>query len=219
MDLSNPPGNRPVTAFDQNESLDATPLSLQRMGLTDGGTPDTCFLPCGSRPGVPWFCIQTHPSAELEAEWHLRNQGFAAYCPQFLTTRANRQKRIVPLFPSYLFAQVTEACPSWGPMRSTRGVSTVIVQPGTLRPAEVPHQVMISLWRQCQPNGVIYPQANATAHDVPLVGRSVTITAGPFASFTGVCSHDARGRVSILLSVLGREAPVSVPRSDVRRVG
>jgi len=213
--------DRHVTASDDNESLDGAPLSLQRMGLADGGTPDTCFLPCGSRSGVPWYCIQSHPGAELEAEWHLRNQGFAAYVPQFETIRQNRQTRIAPLFPCYLFSQVTERAPSWGPMRSTRGVSTVLVRPGTPDPAPVHPAALTSLWRQCAPNGVIYPRDKAHARPAlpSVLGASVSVEAGAFTSFIGVCQREARDRVAILLSILGRETIVWMPRADVRRVG
>jgi transcriptional antiterminator RfaH len=180
-----------------------------------------CFVPCGSRGGAPWYCLQTHHGAELEAEWHLRNQGFAAYLPQFETIRPNRQTRIAPLFPCYLFAQVTERAPSWGPMRSTRGVSTVLVRPGTPDPAPVLPAALLVLWRQCAPNGVIYPRDKTKARQpLPsILGAMVEVEAGAFTSFQGICQQEARDRVAIMLSILGRETTVWLPREGVRRVG
>lgn len=205
-------------AVPQHESLDTPALSSQQCGLTDGGTLDLCFLPCGSRSGAPWYCIQTHPSAELEADWHLRNQGFATYLPQVQTVRQNRQTKIVPLFPGYLFAQITERSPSWGPMRSTRGVATVLVMPGTADPAEVPHAALLEFWRQCEPNGVIYP-SKPIRPPLDLTGRQVQVTGGPFAALAGICQHSARDRVTILLSIFGRTTAVQVGRSEVKAIG
>jgi transcriptional antiterminator RfaH len=203
------------------ESLDGPPPSLQQSGLTERGTLDLCFVPCGSRGGAPWYCLQTHHGAELEAEWHLRNQGFAAYLPQFETIRPNRQTRIAPLFPCYLFAQVTERAPSWGPMRSTRGVASVLLMPGTMEPAQVGDAVMSALWRQCAPNGVIYPRDKAQARKTQpsILGAMVEVEAGAFTRFMGICKQEAGDRVAILLSIFGRETTVWLPREGVRRAG
>ena len=216
----NPSGNRPVTAHSHNESLDCRPLALQQSATTERGAQDLCFVPCGSRDGAPWYCLQTHHGAELEAEWHLRNQGFAAYLPQFETIRPNRQTRISPLFPCYLFAQVTERAPSWGPMRSTRGVSAVLLRPGTADPAPVLPAALLALWRQCAPNGVIYQRDKAKAQSLASVlGATVEVKAGAFTSFRGVCQLEARDRVAVMLSIFGRDATVWLPRADVRQVG
>jgi len=199
----------------RRHSVDAAPIRNQDAPATDGGTSDLCFLPCGSRRDAPWYCVQTRPGAEVEAEWHLRNQLFAVYLPQFEAIRANRQARIGPLFPSYLFAQVTDDSPSWGPMRSTRGVATVLVRPGTAEPASVQAGILHALWRQCAPNGVIYRRDRAaTVLPALHAGDSIRIVGGPFANMDGIVRLPGQNRIQVLLAALG-QAVVTVDRKVV----
>lgn len=196
--------------------IDDGPLFRARSPGAEGGTVHQSYLPCGSRSDVPWFCLQTRPGAEIEAEWHLRNQRFAVYLPQIEVIRPNHQFRIAPLFPSYLFAQVTEQSPSWGPMRSTRGVATVLVRPGTPEPAPVQCGILHALWKQCASNGVIYQRDIAGASALPTLkaGERIRIVDGPFANMDGIVRLPGRHRIQVLLAALG-QAVVTVDRKAV----
>lgn len=166
------------------------------------------YEPCGSRGGAPWLCIQTHHGQELIADQHLRAQDFATYLPL-----EARPDRICPLFPRYLFTQTTTRATNWGAMRHTRGVSALVNRPGTPEPAHVPEWVLRLLWRQCEPNGVIYPGASVIRRIN--VGQTVQVLDGPFTGWSGICHQSARDRVVLLLGVIGGERAVSVPRKSV----
>lgn len=199
----------------KHHRIDAGPVGGQDAPATDGGTSDLCFLPCGSRSDAPWFCLQTHPGAEIEAEWRLRYQRFTVYLPQFEIIRSNRQTRIGPLFPGYLFAQVTDHAPSWGPMRSTRGVTTVLVRPGTTEPAPVQSGILQALWKQCAPNGVIYRDRGTPALPPLHAGDRIRVVDGPFANMDGIVRLPGQNRIQVLLGVLGRQAVVTIDRKVV----
>ena len=52
------------------------------------------------------------------------------------------------------------------------------------------------------------------------VGQTVRVTDGPFKNFTGVVEsiNPDRGRVRVIVTVLGRKAPIEIDFSHVRTV-
>ena len=82
---------------------------------------------CGSPSN--WAVINTHPHREQVAVENLQRQEFRAYCP--MVRRQRRHARRVtdvlrPLFPGYLFTQVSSDMQRWRPMLSTFGVRAVV---------------------------------------------------------------------------------------------
>jgi transcription antitermination factor NusG len=80
---------------------------------------------------VHWLGVHTKVASEKRARRELANQGFTVYLPLVQTGRI----RTDPLFPRHLFVRYT---PSWGPIRSTKGVSDVLMT-GEL-PSLMPHK-------------------------------------------------------------------------------
>lgn len=185
------------------KTLDAIrPASYARDSTDRSGD---SLAPCGSRGGA-WYCVHTRPQQEIIADVELRAQGFRVFLPL-----EARPDRIVPFFPRYLFALPTDDAPTWGAIRSTRGVSGLVMRTGGLVPAEVPQAVIDRLWAVCEPNGVIYPAAQRQAALRP--GRSATITSGLMEGWRGIIQQSGRDRVSLLIAEIGRV--VSVPRGSV----
>jgi hypothetical protein len=154
----------------------------------------------------PRLCLHTRPGAELEAEWHLRSQAYAAWCPLIAPRRG--QSLIVRLFARYVFAQCTAAAPNWGPMRHTRGAYA----PGDPRAGGDAAAALDMLWRQCEPNGVIYPREVKIAPSP--VGKRVSVEIGSFAGLSGICRHANEERLTILLTILGGEREIRIRRQD-----
>ena len=78
---------------------------------------------------INWHLVYTKPQREQEAEQHLGNQGFSVYLPRHKVgaRRKGRHTELVqPLFPRYLFVELTQGVDNWAPIRSTRGVAGLV---------------------------------------------------------------------------------------------
>jgi len=160
------------------------------------GTDSRRFVPCASIPDAPWHCVYTRPHQEAATEARVRQEGAAAWLPLEAVALANRQTRIRPIFPRYLFVQDYR----WMVVRNAGGeeMASVLRSPAGM-PLVVPPRVVATLMAQRGADGIIRP---AEPREVDR-GDEVEITGGPFASFRGVCSRTARDRVWVLLNVLG----------------
>ena len=87
-----------------------------------------------------WFTVYTKPRQERIALENLERQGFRCFLPMAVNPyqrRSARGQRIEPLFPRYLFLNAVADQQSLGPVRSTRGVATLVRAPGGLSPSSV----------------------------------------------------------------------------------
>ena len=183
----------------------APPLGMAKQNI--------CFAPCASLPGVPWHVLYTHPNAERAAEHKLRREGAGVWLPMDSRLWDNRQRKISVTFPRYLFLQLTGDRVKWGcTVRSDGGeeLGSVLRSPAG-RPLVVPLAALEALWSQCAANGVIYPPEAREARR----GDVLRVLSGPLAGFAGVCTMTTRERVTLLLSIMGRPAPVEYARSAV----
>lgn len=185
----------------------------------EAGAPIGAFVPCGCRsgPAFQWLCIYTEFGAETLADQELRTQGLCTWYPLHFD-----RERIRSMFPRYLLMQADLADDLWRKAYRTPGVVTVL---GTRyeRPSSVPALVLETLWRQCAPNGVIYPAkpvmlGDRTSRIAP--GTPVKLVSGPYAAMfadaRAICRWSPARRVALLLKTLdGRETKLTVPRSDV----
>jgi transcription elongation factor/antiterminator RfaH len=156
-----------------------------------------------------WFLAHTLPRGELQAELHLGAQGIRTYLPEVVKTiRHGRQLRTVwaPLFPRYLFIILDLGRDRWLSVRSTVGVSCLFTCDGL--PVPVPAGIVEALIeRTDEPNLTLFGAGLAQ-------GQLVRILSGPFADFAGTLERlDAKGRVRVLLDMMGTAVPVVLHRS------
>jgi transcription elongation factor/antiterminator RfaH len=155
-----------------------------------------------------WFLVHTQPKSERKAELHLGAQGFRTYLPQIdKTVRHARKLNTVraPLFPGYLFIILDLGRDRWLSVRSTIGVSRLFTtQDG--RPVPVPVGIVESLIERSE--------GSVTRLDIDLAkGQQVRILTGPFAELVGTLERlDGRGRVQVLLELMGTAVPVTLHR-------
>jgi len=159
-------------------------------------------------PEKAWYLIYTKPREEAVAKTNLERQGYTAYLPLAYQHRRRHHKReqlVVPLFPRYLFIELTQYLDNWAPIRSTLGVST-LVRFG-MEPAVVPDELVDLLKLRVGPEGVI--DLTATAGFKP--GSRVRIAEGGMTGYEGIflasSSHD---RVVILLDIVGKQVRVQI---------
>jgi transcriptional antiterminator RfaH len=164
-----------------------------------------------------WFVVYTKPRSEALADEHLRRQGFATYLPRLRQPQHVRgawREVISPLFPRYLFVRLRPGVQDISPLRSTRGVTTLVRFGDRL--AMMPPGMVEALRAYEDPNAGVHTAERALF----VAGDPVRIMQGAFAGLEGVF-HAASGeeRVIILLRILGRDAnPVTLPLAHVEPV-
>lgn len=161
-----------------------------------------------------WYVLQSKPRQEVLAKENLERQGYSAYLPQIRLNKRLRgkwQSKVEPMFPRYLFVELTPFQDDFGPLRSTRGVSSV-VRFG-LEPAVMPTNIITELKaRECGETGVVEPRSALFE-----TGQNVEILDGPFKGLEGVFSAStSEERVILMLNVLGQKTRVAVDSSLVR---
>jgi transcription antitermination factor NusG len=183
--------------------------------MTDAMEPET-VRPADATARPPderraWYVVYAKPRKEGTAEYHLRLRGVDVFHPRLkLPEYVDERRRVVPLFPGYLFVRIALA----------RQFQAVAWTPGVNRfvghragPTAIDDAVVAFLQQHADDRGLL--QARPTL----AVGQSVEITAGPFAGLVGIINHppSAKGRVRVLMRLLNRGAVnVDVPLRFVR---
>lgn len=164
-----------------------------------------------TQPEKHWCAVYTKTQKEEFAEVNLRLRGTETFFPKlFLPESAKRRKRIVALFPNYLFVCIDLTGPEYASTVWCPGVKRVVSFNGT--PAIVDASVIAFLQGQVGAAGII--SACCNIH----IGQEVAIDGGPFDGLVGVIQEppNARGRVKILLQLLNRPTHVDVPVGFIR---
>jgi transcriptional antiterminator RfaH len=160
-----------------------------------------------------WYVIHTKPRQESQALENLQRQGYTTYCPQITLSKRRRNawhQVTEPLFPRYLFIELTEGEDDFGPIRSTLGVSNMLRFGG--KPAIIANDIIESLRQQERDDA-----KNSDTAELPVNrGDRVRVMDGPFAGLEGIFQNNSKdARVVILMELLGRENRVSVDRDNI----
>lgn len=160
-----------------------------------------------SNDGRAWYLVYCKPRQEAVAKTNLERQGFRAYLPLARVARKRLGRKmpvLEPLFPRYLFIELSTETDNWGPIRSTLGVSTLVRFGGL--PARVPSDLVATLQRRDDTEGIqdlTVPQFRE--------GERVRIGSGAMEGYEGIfLARTSKERVSVLLEILGRQAKISV---------
>lgn len=153
-----------------------------------------------------WYVVYTKPRKEAFVECQMQRKGITVFFPQLLipvTSARQTQHHIVPLFPNYLFVRIQESreydCARWTP-----GVRYIVSFHGT--PAPIDDAAIEFLQQHTSSEGYLTAQSTLTA------GQETRIKNGPLAGLAGIIQNppNARGRVTVLLSLMGREVSVNL---------
>lgn len=169
----------------------------------------------------PWYLVQTHAHCEDKVAFNLRRQGFEAYTPKYLKRRSHARKVEMvgaPLFPRYLFVSINENRTGWQAIKSTFGVSNFVCFGDA--PAVVPYGLVEALIASEDENGCVNLGGRRDKlKDKLKKGQGIEIVSGPMAEMAAIFeSMDDRGRVTVLLDLLGRQVRARVPLKDIRSV-
>lgn len=155
-----------------------------------------------------WFAVYTKPRQEHIARENLERQGFRCFLPLAVNPyqrRTARKPRIEALFPRYLFLQAVADRQSLGPVRSTRGVCT-LVHFG-MRLATLPEPVIETIKRRRDPDSGL-----VRLEPVPVAtGDRVEVFDGPLAGLQGIFTErKGKERALLLMTLLGTVSTVEV---------
>ena len=144
---------------------------------------------------MPFYCVRTKHKMEATAERELEKQGYNVFLPMCVNEKKNKKNE--PLFPTYLFIELTMGVDDFAPIRSTYGVQGGLVRFGNHIP-EVPEYLIEDLKKISQNNVIRLEQ------DFYKVGDKVRITSGTLKLLEGVITARTKDdRVWVLIKELG----------------
>ena len=173
--------------------------------------------------GRHWYVIQTYSGYENKVKQNLmhrietmemQDQIFRVIVPTEEEIEIkNGQRRTVQkkVFPGYVLVQMRMTDDSWYVVRNTPGVTSFVGHGN--RPTPLDDSEVKAILKQMEEEA---PKVRVSYQ----VGQAVKITDGPFTDFEGTVDaidHE-RGRVRVLVSFFGREAPVELDFLQVTRL-
>jgi transcription antitermination factor NusG len=156
-----------------------------------------------------WYALFTKPNSELRVAHTLTVRGFTTFLP-LLPVRSGR--RVVPLFPAYLFVRCDIAVTGMSALEWIPGLCRVLSFEG--KPAIIPDRAIEMI---CGELSRIEAAGGLPGHPFK-PGDEVIVEEGPLAGLRGVF-HGPVGpaeRVHILLHFLGQVNRAEVPVSILR---
>lgn len=173
-----------------------------------------------------WYVVHTYSGYENKVQQNLehridsmemRDQIFRIIVPteEEIEIR-NGQRRVVKkkIYPGYVLVQMRLTDDSWYVVRNTPGVTSFVGHNDSKnRPIPLDDDEVKAILKQMEADA---PKVRVSYQ----VGQAVKITDGPFTDFEGVVDaidHD-KGRVRVLVSFFGREAPIELDFLQVTRL-
>lgn len=161
-----------------------------------------------------WYLVHTKPRQEKCALQNLEQQGYQCYLPTLPSEKLHQGALTVidePLFPRYLFIRLCldTSAKSWGPIRSTKGVSQLVSF--GVKPAKVEDGLIEALQKQeaavqGEPKRLFKP------------GERVRLIEGTFADIEGIYQMtEGERRVMVLIELMSKPVVLRVAPSTLRR--
>jgi transcriptional antiterminator RfaH len=161
-----------------------------------------------------WFVVRSKPGDEARVVNNLSNQGLETLLPlieEGRFTGGKWVKRIRPLFPNYLFARFSLGS-HFAKVRWTRGVQKVL---GTREgPVPISEGVVRIIRERMGEDRLVKLEDDLEE------GSRVKVTEGPFKDLLGVFQKKMsdKGRVRILLDLVGVDIPIQLARWQIRKM-
>lgn len=187
-------------------------MSIGSVSRTDGLGQISRQDPAFDMSEQRWFVYRTRPFRELTAADQLRQQGLRPFVPLIQkTVRHARKIRSVqaPLFPGYSFVYLNLREEPWRAINGTYGVVRLLM--ANEMPIPVPRGVVEKIQSLVDERGLVRLDGGLA------VGQTVEVINGPFARLIGeLVRLDAKGRVQVLLDLMGGKMPVAMERMNLR---
>ena len=160
-----------------------------------------------------WILVYTKAKEEQRAKKNLENQGFEIFLPMIAFAKLNQSKSITlkAMFPGYLFVKINTELDKWNRIKSTRGVSHLVVF--GQRFAEIPNQVITYLKSEADENDIFRQKIMRQEFQK---GDKLVIEKGMFKDKEATfLAKKSKERVRILLRFVNEIITADIPASDV----
>ena len=160
-----------------------------------------------------WLLVYTKAKEEQRAKKNLENQGFEIFLPMIAVAKENQSKSITlkAMFPGYLFVKINTELDKWNRIKSTRGVSHLVVFGQRL--AEIPNQVIAYLKSEADKNDVFRQKITTQEFQK---GDKLVIEKGMFKDKEATfLAKKSKERVRILLRFVNHLITADIPASNV----
>ena len=178
--------------------------------------------PQDEEPGK-WYVVHTQSGFEAKAkeslEQRIQTLGFQDRIFEVIVpmrdivtiNKGQKRQKKEKVFPGYILVRMILSNDSWIVVRTTQGITGFVgagTKPTPISQKEV--QAIMKFVKQEQPKF----KAKFS------VGEAVKVTDGPFSDFVGTINHidEDKGRVTVLVSIFGRETPVELDFLQVSKL-
>lgn len=165
-------------------------------------------------PDARWFAVQVKRNSFVKAEKELSRYALKVFAPKLERQKLHYGKMrsfVSLMFPGYLFVEGDDDQHVWKSIRSTDGLTRLVLRDKNV-PATVPPAFIEELLSRSDPDGKIISQGHLKA------GDHVSIVKGPFAGLvTQIHAVDEAQRVWLLLDILGASRSIAVRPEQVLR--
>lgn len=159
-----------------------------------------------------WFCIQTKRKYEDYATYNLEKKGITVYSPKIeehIVRNYKNVQRIVPLFPSYIFAKFDLLC-EHNKARWTPGVKQILSN--RRGPIQIEDEIIDGI--------AVALEQKAFGQSELKTGDMVTVSSGSFQGLNGIFQYYTSGeaRVRVLLDLVHRKIVTEFDSSIIRKI-
>lgn len=161
---------------------------------------------------LQWFCVQTKRKYEDFATYNLEHKGITVFSPKIeeqIVRNYTSIKRVVPLFPSYIFAKFDLMC-EHNKARWTPGVKQILSnRRGPIQiEDEIIDEIAVALEKQSLDKNELQ------------TGDLVTVSSGAFQGLNGIFQYYTSGeaRVRVLLDLVYRKVVTEFDSSIIRKI-
>lgn len=160
-----------------------------------------------------WFCVQTKARCEDFATLNLENKAITVFSPkieEFTVRSFKNVKRVVPLFPTYIFAKLDPIF-EHDKVRWTPGVKQILSS--SHGPIRVEDEIIAGIVAALEKKTYLKGEKLKT-------GDAVAVKRGAFSGVSGIFQRYAAGqaRVKVLLDLLYQQVVVEFDRASVRKI-
>lgn len=164
-----------------------------------------------------WHVVETKPGRYQLAEDFISRLDYQVFNPKIRIaknwSRGRRRESVRQYIPGYLFVHFDLEVEGWQRINWSPGVRSLMYL-GPELPATVPDAVVELILSNCE-LGTSYVKEQVCDRKLFVIGQTVRVLEGPFASFNGPVTMVERNRVTVLLSVFGRSNPITFNETDV----
>lgn len=200
-----------------------TPAAVSEKGMGGKKLPGHIVLEKSDDPRAKWYVIHTYSGHEARVAENLKQRvqtlGISGQVLEmFIPTqdkieiRGGKKHSVTEkIFPGYLLVKIILTDPTWLAVRTTPGV-TGFVGTGS-KPTPLSEQEVATIQRFAAMGAPKFKTKFS-------IGEAVRIIDGPFADYLGSIGaiDEEKGRLSVLVSIFGRETPVELDFLQVTKI-